>query len=1147
MYDIFYLGNNELLTKTFPFAKKIKNDFRPLTKMYWLVEENVEVIDYSVFDYRPETHDEFYEHVWKWNPENYGGLRLIPKQDSQGIKEVNKIVCKKTYDILYSKTPRKYFEDNPNAKFVWCVDKEYVLPPGGLNWAPDNFEPDYIHNFKLPYQALDKYPKHEGGINLYPKDWHMCDTKYHGIKSFGDVYPYIYVNDPEDYSQRDMYDDDFVWLIDKNYVIDESTLTWVPPRWERQYIHSFKIPTQLKNKTWSHRHFEENKFLGGIRLVPKNWRKSKDLIPGGVVIHKNSPVRGYSKYDVFYIDDFENEFNAETYSYYAERCKTDYFWIVDREYDFTGALNYVQDTDDRDYILVFKIPGMLEHRYPISAKLPAESNCGGVRLVPKNFDMTKQKYIEDTLPINYDIFYVPHAEISDYEKYQPLSTTSMFVLVDQDHVIDASKLTFAVPRHERYYSTIFKIPGQLDYRYVSDQPWDNRCGGVHFVPKHDVQEKKYGGYIGDVPTESYPIVRVSDPKLEDLSESLYGPIWVVDSEYILSDDVFSKWTPNADKKDYIHNFNHPTQLNHKYPEEMGGIFWLPHDWQKLRNIGAIFLEIMGLEKSTAQLAFGEKSSFPMYKNIEEGMAECTDEYFWVVDSDVDVFSDFKFDYVPEIWDRKQTHIWQKLNPVTGKVFDYGGVQLVCVNPSLKKRPKFLKVAASTQKPFPIFEIDPSKNLAEQLSKFSNETREKGLKNFWLIDPKTKLVNEWDYSFLPTQWEQDFVHVFENELGEYSSVRLLPVSYVEKYPDITLNDFTYNDLPDVKFIQTVASTGATEWPVISMDTFNKEEFIRLLGVHKKQGFDFAWTIDSDCIMLDSLKEKSFMPALNDRHKVHMWQIFSPHTDRTHSYGGIKLWPTDKSYKNLTTKEFNTGSMRDKQYIREQGGTFKPYDVVLITYHDDDADEKFEVLKTKCSFVNAVHVKDIDGIFEAHKEAAYRAKTKMFWVVDGDAELLETFKFDYIPDIYDRETVHVWTTKNPITGSEYGYGGVKLFNRQQILDATNWGLDFTTGLSKDFKVMDEVSNITKFNTSPLSTWRSAFREAAKLTLRSDSESLQRLFQWFDPPNKEADYCEYAINGAEEGYAYIIENSNKPNALVLINDFEWLRTRFNEIHGK
>ena len=63
--------------------------------------------------------------------------------------------------------------------------------------------------------------------------------------------------------------------------------------------------------------------------------------------------------------------------------------------------------------------------------------------------------------------------------------------------------------------------------------------------------------------------------------------------------------------------------------------------------------------------------------------------------------------------------------------------------------------------------------------------------------------------------------------------------------------------------------------------------------------------------------------------------------------------------------------------------------------------------------------------------------MFWVIDADAEVTEEFMFDYIPDVYDKEVVHVWGSKNPVNGLEYGYGGVKLFPIEMVRQANSVG--------------------------------------------------------------------------------------------------------------
>jgi hypothetical protein len=180
MFDVFYMGSNPVLQDNFPFAKQVtaETEIQSNTKMYWLIEPNVELTDYDVLEYRPPEHDQIYEHVWKWDSRNYGGVKLLPKKDPEGLKEVNRVVCKKRFDILNTKTPGKYFDKNPYATHVWCVDPDYKLADN-IDWAPDNSEPNFVHSFHLRGQLEDKYPDQEGGVKLYPRDWKGADIKYH--------------------------------------------------------------------------------------------------------------------------------------------------------------------------------------------------------------------------------------------------------------------------------------------------------------------------------------------------------------------------------------------------------------------------------------------------------------------------------------------------------------------------------------------------------------------------------------------------------------------------------------------------------------------------------------------------------------------------------------------------------------------------------------------------------------------------------------------------------------------------------------------------------------------------------------------------------------------------------------------------------
>ena len=162
----------------------------------------------------------------------------------------------------------------------------------------------------------------------------------------------------------------------------------------------------------------------------------------------------------------------------------------------------------------------------------------------------------------------------------------------------------------------------------------------------------------------------------------------------------------------------------------------------------------------------------------------------------------------------------------------------------------------------------------------------------------------------------------------------------------------------------------------------------------------------------------------------------------------------------------------------------FDVFFISYHEQYADENFEVLKEKAPL--AKRVDGVKGIFNAHKRAAELSKTKMFYVIDADAILLDEFNFDYQPTELDEayesilatDCVHTWRAINPINDLVYGYGGAKLFPAKGLREAKGWNLDFTTSVVKHFKPMLQISNITAFNTDPYSTWKSAFRECSKL---------------------------------------------------------------------
>ena len=220
----------------------------------------------------------------------------------------------------------------------------------------------------------------------------------------------------------------------------------------------------------------------------------------------------------------------------------------------------------------------------------------------------------------------------------------------------------------------------------------------------------------------------------------------------------------------------------------------------------------------------------------------------------------------------------------------------------------------------------------------------------------------------------------------------------------------------------------------------------------------------------------------------------------------------------------------------------YDIVFISYNELNAEENYNRLSSRFSPPTLKRITGVAGIHNAHIAAAKKAMTKMFWVVDGDAEVLESFDFSYQVPNNELDYVHVWRSQNPINGLVYGYGGVKLLPKKLTMNMPLGNVDMTTSISPLFKPMPEISNITAFNTDEFSTWRSAFRECAKLASHTIErtnieETLRRLDVWCTTGNDKN-----AIKGALAGRAYGEKNASNKEALLKLNDFNWLKDQWS-----
>jgi hypothetical protein len=307
----------------------------------------------------------------------------------------------------------------------------------------------------------------------------------------------------------------------------------------------------------------------------------------------------------------------------------------------------------------------------------------------------------------------------------------------------------------------------------------------------------------------------------------------------------------------------------------------------------------------------------------------------------------------------------------------------------------------------------------------------------------------------------------------------------------------------------------------------------------------WVIWDD-LLVDTNFDFNYSASVWDQAYIHVFK-------NGKYYDGICLIPKNA---NCSQREFeNRFFIDNKKEVAITASEPKPFDIIFISYDELNATIMYNKLLKR--FPRAKRIHGVKGIHNAHIEAAKLSDTSMFWVVDADSEIIEDFDFtiEQIP-YYSKQawiellkTVHVWRSRNPINDLEYGYGGVKLLPKTLTMSMDTSTLDMTTSISKSFKVMDSVSNVTVFNTDPFSTWKSAFRECVKLSSgiidrQNNTESMERLTIWKSTGGS-SQYGSYAISGAINGDRYGELHKNDLEALTKINDFEWLKSEFQKHH--
>ena len=536
-----------------------------------------------------------------------------------------------------------------------------------------------------------------------------------------------------------------------------------------------------------------------------------------------------------------------------------------------------------------------------------------------------------------------------------------------------------------------------------------------------------------------------------------------------------------------------------------------------------------------------KSQFPLAKHAstyEEAKSKSFTHLFWLIWSDVEILPTFKFNYdIPE-WDQNYIHVFKHEDS-----FRFCGICLSSKTAAVSNKEfthryflnkKEVDIQASVRRTYDVFCID---TYEDYLFALDNTTTEM----FWATSKKISVVPNFKFNLLfddNNLYDRQENHVFihrENGKDTYDGVFLL-----SKNKPVSKREIEFRFLVNRKEWNIIAS-GPPVYERYSLPTYKS-----YLNALKTSNTEMFWNIPADVDVDPNFKFDLYFTkkdqALDfDRNINHVFLNGS-------HYDGIILFSTHAP---ITEREFANRFLLAKKEWEVIASMPKPYDIVFISYNEPTADENFAKLLTR--FPRAKRIHGVTGIHQAHIAAAKHATTDMFWVVDADAIIDNSFNFDfeYIP-FYNLQArrilhsiVHVWQSKNPINDLVYGYGGVKLLPRELTIKMDITKPDMTTSsISSEFKAMPTVSNLTAFNTDPFNAWKSAFRECVKLSSRTiegqvNSETQSRLDVWCTVAS--GDYSDFALAGALAGRKYGQDNAGNIPAISLINDFTWLRNQF------
>ena len=1020
---------------------------------------------------------------FNWLPDAWD----LDKEHCFAMKGCEKLSYTRLYNSKHEQTSSKYHPTNlifkSNAakdEWIWHTDDRIDYSNFDFNWLPDAWDIDKVHCFTMKGCEKLSYTR------LYNSKHTQTSSKFHES---------VLVFKPQAAANE------WIWHTDNRIDYTDFDFNWLPDAWDIDKVHCFTMAgCNHLHYTWLVNVNHQN---STFQKIHKANLKFKPNAANDEWVWVTDPRIDYSNFDFSWLPDT---------------------WDINKEHNF--CMRY---TDQLSYTKLYNSKHVTQGKTYHSSKLTFIDGAADdewVWVIDPRIDYSEFDF--DWLPNGWDMDKEHCFTMTGCEK---LHYTKLY---NKKHNKGTKKyhhagLTFieGAATDEWVWDIDPRIDySQFDFTWLPDE-WD--MNKTHYFCMEDKKQLSYTK-LRNIKVESVKdIFHESHLNFKEEPRTIFWPdyitheqqyewlcsqyfedewVWICDSR-INYDNLNKRWLPDAWDVDKIHCMTMRNQKQLSYT-------WLVNTKTLQNKDFKYYKSSLKFEKSIQDKVYWPNfvteilSGFDWQDSLANWVIaqELENEWVWIIDSRVD-YDEFDFTWLPDSWDNQFIHCFamkdkEKLSytwlvntkTMIQKKFKYHTSELLFnekINDLI-----FLDMGSGNTSGLT---ADKKIRFTGNMESVVRSAVKRSTSEYVWICSTCSDYSNFKFDWLPDLDRLDFAHCW-------------PALYQIKGETFFIHVPTFLRTNEFKWDFDHPAVARYPWPMVSYNEDNLADAINkntrssaLYTVYHKEYIEVT-TIPTPCLWED--RPVVGMSACNS----------------------VSLVPRDC----IVSKEIYEYPFLERKIVADNC----KMDVIFLYNGEKNSQEIYDRLSHR-SYVMPKIVRGITPRLKAYQAAAEQSTTDWFLAVFAKCWMTDNFvQFEWRPDYWQQAKHYIFHNHNKDLDLTYGHMAPIAYNKRLMLENTG-GLDMT--LAQEHAVVPLVISETTL-TDPWDTWRTAFRETAKLLYyQKESNNLElefRLNKWLT-----AEQIWYK-RGAEDAKNYFESTDGEYSWLMLTNEWDWLNKKFQSLYS-